>query len=62
MRTYLVAASLTAAMAASAGSALADNSPIKVGTALDFTAVYTFVTAEYSQGQRDYLSRWAGVC
>jgi branched-chain amino acid transport system substrate-binding protein len=27
-----------------------------VGTALDFTKVYTFLTAEYSQGQRDYIT------
>src|SRR5579872_3796284 len=39
-----------------AGPAFADDPPIKIGTALDFTAVYTFVTAEYSQGQRDYIS------
>jgi branched-chain amino acid transport system substrate-binding protein len=47
---------LTAALAAAAGPTLADNAPIKIGTALDFTAVYTFVTAEYSQGQRDYAA------
>lgn len=39
-----------------AGSALAQTKPIKVGAALDFTKVYTFLTAEYSQGQRDYIS------
>jgi len=39
-----------------AGSALAQTKPIKVGAALDFTKVYTFLTAEYSQGQRDYVS------
>jgi branched-chain amino acid transport system substrate-binding protein len=33
-----------------------DKAPIKFGAAQDFTAVYTFVTAEYSQGQRDYAS------
>ncbi len=38
------------------GSAFAETKPIKVGTALDFTKVYTFVTSEYSQGQRDYIS------
>jgi branched-chain amino acid transport system substrate-binding protein len=42
--------------AALASAAAQDKAPIKVGTALDFTAVYTFVTAEYSQGQRDYVS------
>ena len=29
---------------------------IKLGFAQDFTKVYTFVSSEYSQGQRDYLS------
>src|SRR5438045_1727539 len=39
-----------------AGSAAAQDKIIKIGTALDFTKVYTFVSSEYSQGQRDYLS------
>jgi branched-chain amino acid transport system substrate-binding protein len=39
-----------------AGSAAAQDKVIKLGTALDFTKVYTFVSSEYSQGQRDYLS------
>ncbi len=39
-----------------AGGAAAQTKPIKVGAALDFTKVYTFVTSEYSQGQRDYIS------
>ncbi len=37
-------------------SAHAQTQPIKVGAAFDFTKVYTFVTNEYSQGQRDYIS------
>jgi branched-chain amino acid transport system substrate-binding protein len=36
--------------------ASAQTQPIKVGAALDFTKVYTFVTSEYSQGQRDYIT------
>jgi len=36
--------------------ALAQEKVIKFGMAQDFTVVYTFVTAEYSQGQRDYFS------
>ena len=40
--------------AASAGAA--ETKPIKVGAALDFTKVYTFLTAEYNQGQRDYIA------
>ncbi len=33
-----------------------DTRLIKFGACQDFTVVYTFVTAEYSQGQRDYLT------
>src|SRR6266481_1799315 len=53
MRKTITALSLALTMSAAAAQ---DKAPIKVGTALDFTAVYTFVTAEYSQGQRDYIS------
>jgi branched-chain amino acid transport system substrate-binding protein len=55
--TFTGLALATALSTAALGPAAAqDKAPIKVGTALDFTAVYTFVTAEYSQGQRDYVS------
>ena len=48
---------LAAALAAMPSFALAQGqTPLKIGTALDFTAVDTFVTAEYSQGQRDYAA------
>ncbi|MFA5520993.1 MAG: ABC transporter substrate-binding protein [Castellaniella sp.] len=30
--------------------------PIKFATPMDFTAVYTFLTNEYSEGQRDYIT------
>ncbi len=33
-----------------------DAKLIKLGMCQDFTVVYTFVTAEYSQGQRDYFT------
>ncbi|HYM02390.1 MAG TPA: ABC transporter substrate-binding protein [Stellaceae bacterium] len=57
MRTRLAAMSLAVGLSVAAlGPAVAQDKTIKVGTALDFTAVYTFVTAEYSQGQRDYIS------
>lgn len=39
-----------------AGGAMAQDAPIKFGLLQDFTAVYTFVTGEYNQGQRDYLA------
>jgi branched-chain amino acid transport system substrate-binding protein len=58
MLRELKAVSLAAALAAAAAApAFAqDKAPIKIATALDFTKVYTFLTAEYSQGQRDYIS------
>lgn len=37
-------------------AAQAPAEEIKVGLLQDFTAVYTFVTGEYNQGQRDYLT------
>ncbi|HEX9490532.1 MAG TPA: ABC transporter substrate-binding protein, partial [Stellaceae bacterium] len=52
----MLALSIAAALTAVVPAAAQDKAPIKVGTALDFTAVYTFVTAEYSQGQRDYIA------
>ena len=50
---------LAAALAAAtglAGGALAQEDTIKFGLLQDFTAVYTFVSGEYNQGQRDYLT------
>lgn len=37
-----------------AGPGRADD--VKIGLLQDFTAVYTFVTGQYNQGQRDYLT------
>ena len=51
MRTTAMSAALMAGMTA---GAWADE--IKFGLLQDFTAVYTFVTGEYNQGQRDYLT------
>ena len=36
--------------------ALAQEKVVQFGMPQDFTRVYTFVTAEYSQGQRDYFT------
>ena len=50
---------LAAAASLGAGylpNVIAQEKVIKFGMAQDFTKVYTFVTAEYSQGQRDYLT------
>lgn len=38
------------------GRASAQDKIIRFGMPQDFTRVYTFVTSEYSQGQRDYLT------
>jgi branched-chain amino acid transport system substrate-binding protein len=56
-RRQLVAAA--AALLAAVGiapQALAQEKVIKFGFPQDFTKVYTFVTSEYNQGQRDYLT------
>ena len=39
-----------------ANGALADDKVVRFAMPQDFTRVYTFVTVEYSQGQRDYFS------
>ncbi len=56
MRRLSSYSALAALLLLGTGSVFAETKPIKVGTALDFTKVYTFVTSEYSQGQRDYIS------
>ena len=56
MKLIAMSAALAAIAAVYAGPAFSQDKPIKVGAALDFTKVYTFVSAEYSQGQRDYIS------
>ncbi|WP_340107724.1 ABC transporter substrate-binding protein [Pikeienuella sp. HZG-20] len=50
----LAAATLAAGLGA--GAAAAQDAPIKFGLLQDFTAVYTFVSGEYNQGQQDYLA------
>lgn len=50
----LCAASLLAGLAVN--GAWAQEQSIKFGLLQDFTAVYTFVSGEYNQGQRDYLT------
>jgi branched-chain amino acid transport system substrate-binding protein len=55
-RTLLAAAALAAAAWITGPARAADDKTIKFGFAQDFTVVYTFVTSEYNQGQRDYLT------
>ncbi len=45
-----------AALALGPAAATAQEEPIKFGLLQDFTAVYTFVSGEYNQGQQDYLT------
>ncbi|RTL61433.1 MAG: ABC transporter substrate-binding protein [Hyphomicrobiales bacterium] len=56
MQTKLKALALAGGLALGAAPALAQDKVVKIGFAEDFTKVYTFVTSEYNQGQRDYLS------
>lgn len=51
-----ILAGALAAATGLAGGALAQEDTIKFGLLQDFTAVYTFVSGEYNQGQRDYLT------
>ncbi len=54
-KNFAVAAAATALFSATAVMA-EDKEPIKFTAAQDFTAVYTFVSSGYSQGQRDYIT------
>jgi len=55
-RRQFVAVGAATTLAAALPFAQAQEKVVKFGMAQDFTVVYTFVTAEYSQGQRDYFS------
>lgn len=54
-RTAMAGGALVALLALGA-PALAQEKVIKFAMPQDFTRVYTFVTSEYSQGQRDYFT------
>lgn len=56
MKKLAIATAIGAATAMLPVHAQTQKEPIKFGTPLDFTAVYTFLTAAYSEGQRDYLT------
>lgn len=58
MKRFIKSLAATAALTATVGMApaQAQNPPIKFGLLEDFTAVYTFLTNEYNEGQRDYLT------
>jgi branched-chain amino acid transport system substrate-binding protein len=57
MKTWLIRVALMFAAMLNAGAAIADEAaPIKIGTALDFSVLYTHLVPVYSQGQRDYAS------
>lgn len=55
-RRQLLTAGAAAALAGATPLVHAQDKVVRFGMAQDFTVVYTFVTAEYSQGQRDYFS------
>ena len=55
-RRTFVAGTAAATFAGVRLAAAADEKIIRFGMPMDFTKIYTFVTAEYSQGQRDYFS------
>lgn len=56
-RTFVVGAAAGAVVSQlPPGLAIAADGSLKFLMAQDFTRIYTFVTSEYNQGQRDYLS------
>ena len=55
-RRFLAATAATLTMPATIDFASAEEKVIRFAMPQDFTRVYTFVTAEYSQGQRDYIT------
>ena len=55
-RRQMLTASAATVAAGFAPRLAAQEKVVKFGMAQDFTKVYTFVTAEYSQGQRDYFT------
>ena len=55
-RDFISAAAAAATLPAWSPARAQDAKLIKFGMCQDFTVVYTFVTAEYSQGQRDYFT------
>ena len=54
-RTFVASTAATALIGLRPAGA-ADEKIVRFGMPQDFTKIYTFVTAEYSQGQRDYFS------
>jgi hypothetical protein len=54
-RSFVASTAATALMGIRSAVA-EDERIIRFGMPQDFTKIYTFVTAEYSQGQRDYIS------
>ena len=55
-RRSFVASTAATALAGLRPALAADEKVVRFGMPQDFTKIYTFVTAEYSQGQRDYFS------
>ena len=56
MRRVISTLAGAVALALASAPGWAQDKVIKFGFAEDFTKVYTFVTSEYNQGQRDYLA------
>jgi branched-chain amino acid transport system substrate-binding protein len=54
-RTFMAGTAATT-LAGFSSPVFAEDKIVKIGMPMDFTRVYTFVTAEYAQGHRDYLT------
>src|SRR3954447_11006786 len=55
-RAFMAGTAATTLAGLGGGPAFAQDKIVKIGMPMDFTRVYTFVTSEYAQGHRDYLT------
>ena len=55
-RTFLAGTAAATGVTGFGRPLFAQEKVVKIGMPMDFTRVYTFVTSEYAQGHRDYLT------
>src|SRR6185295_4441627 len=55
-RTFMAGTAATGLIGLGSTPSWAQDKVVKIGMPMDFTRVYTFVTSEYAQGHRDYLT------
>jgi branched-chain amino acid transport system substrate-binding protein len=55
-RTFMAGTAATGLIGLGSTPSWSQDKVVKIGMPMDFTRVYTFVTSEYAQGHRDYLT------